>query len=192
LMSSRLLDRQSVGGVDLLRGEVTSPAYDAVHQRTVLFVAGEYWLIFDTVRSAEPHDYAIRWHLADDPPPDLESPSAGQARVTTPTVFLDIVGPTLVTTERGWISTEYGVKKAAPVVVASLAHETDVDVVSLLAPRLDDRAPTLRAADPTSGAVVVDLPDGTADQISWRAPRLEARLARRGDLSALRAPGVPS
>ena len=192
LMSSRLLDRQSVGGVDLLRGEVTSPAYDAVHQRTVLFVAGEYWLVFDTVRSAEPHDYAIRWHLADDPSPDLASPSAGQARVTTPAVFLDIVGPTLVTTERGWISTEYGVKKAAPVVVASLAHETDVDVVSLLAPRLDDRAPTLRAADPTSGAVVVDLPDGTADQISWRAPRLEARLARRGDLSALRAPGVPS
>ena len=192
LMSSRLLDRQSVDGVELLRGEVTSPAYDAVHQRTVLFVAGEYWLVFDTVRSAEPHDYAIRWHLADDPSPDLASPSAGQARVTTPAVFLDIVGPTLVTTERGWISTEYGVKKAAPVVVASLAHETDVDVVTLLAPRLDDRAPTLRAADPTSGAVVVDLPDGTADQISWRAPRLEARLARRGDLSALRAPGVPS
>ena len=103
-----------------------------------------------------------------------------------------MAGPTLVTAERGWVSTEYGVKKAAPVVVASLTHETDVDVVTLLAPRLDGRAPRLRAADPASGAVVVDLADGTADHISWHAPRLEAQLARRGNVSATRAPGEPS
>jgi hypothetical protein len=158
----------------------------------VLFVAGEYWLIFDTVRSDLPHDYAIRWHLADDPPPDLAWPIPGHARITAPNVILDIVGPALVTTERGWISTEYGVKKAAPVVLASLTHETDTDVVTLLAPRLDARAPTVRTVDPTSGTVVVDLGDGTADQISWRAPRLEARLARRGSVSVRRAPGEPS
>src|SRR3712207_9305582 len=55
LMAGRLLDRRRVDGVDLLQGEVRSPAYDAVHERTVLFVAGEYWLVLDTVRSDRPH-----------------------------------------------------------------------------------------------------------------------------------------
>ena len=178
LMSSRLLDRQSVDGVDLLRGEVTSPAYDAVHQRTVLFVDGAYWLIHDTVRSDRPHDYALRWHLAPGPAPEVGAPAEGQTRIATPTVHLDLAGPAQVSVEEGWVSTEYGVRTAAPVVVASVGRRADVNLVTLLAPRRDGRAPMLRSADPASGLVVVDRADGTTDRIAWRAPHLEAQLGR--------------
>jgi hypothetical protein len=178
LMSSRLLDRQSVDGVDLVRGEVTSPAYDAVHRRTVVFVAGEYWLVFDSVRADRPHDYALRWHLAADPAPELSWLAEGHARMATPTVHLELAGPAHVNVEEGWVSTLYGVRTAAPVVVASVDQRTDVDLVTLLAPRRDGRAPTLRSADPATGSVVVDRADGTTDRIAWRAPHLEARLGR--------------
>ena len=178
LMSSRLLDRQSVDGVDLVRGEVTSPAYDAVHRRTVAFVAGEYWLVFDSVRADRPHDYALRWHLADDLAPELCWPAEGHARMTTPTVHLELAGPAQVSVEEGWVSTLYGVRTAAPVVVASVDQRTDVDLVTLLAPRRDGRAPTLHSADPASGSVVVERADGTTDRIAWRAPHLEVQLGR--------------
>lgn len=178
LMSSRLLDRQSVDGVDLVRGQVTSPAYDAVHRRTVAFVAGEYWLVFDSVRANGPHDYALRWHLAADPAPEVCWPAAGHARMTTPTVQLELAGPAHVGVEEGWVSSLYGVRTAAPVVVASVDQRTDVDLVTLLAPRRDGRAPALRSADPTSGSVVVDRADGTTDRIAWRAPHLEVQLGR--------------
>ena len=77
---------------DLLHGEVTSPAYDAVHRRAVVFVAGEYWLIFDALRAARPHDYAVRWHLADDVAPSVETCADGSSRVTTPDRDLQLTG----------------------------------------------------------------------------------------------------
>jgi hypothetical protein len=178
VMSSRLLHRKSVAGVDLVSGEVTSPAYDAVHRRTVAFVAEEYWLVFDSVRAARPHDYALRWHLADDPAPELGWPAEGHARMTTAAVHLDLAGAAQVSVEEGWVSIAYGVRTAAPVVVASVDQRTDVDLVTLLAPRRDGRTPTLRSADPASGSVVVDRADGTTDRIVWRAPHLEAQLGR--------------
>jgi hypothetical protein len=48
-------------------GEAVSPCYDAVHQRRILFVAGEYWIIEDRLTAATPHRYDLRFHLAPDP-----------------------------------------------------------------------------------------------------------------------------
>ncbi len=78
-MTSRLLDRRATDALHLLHGEVTSPAYDAVHRRAVVFVAGEYWLVFDLLTAAGPHDYALRWHLADDVVPDVRPTAAGRS-----------------------------------------------------------------------------------------------------------------
>src|SRR4029079_9470990 len=46
---ARLLQRVTGDGLDLLWGEVASPAYDVVHRRRILFVADEYWLIEDAL-----------------------------------------------------------------------------------------------------------------------------------------------
>ena len=182
-MSSRLLDRRRVDGVELLHGEVTSPAYDAVHRRAVLFVAGEYWLVVDTVRADGPHDYAVRWHLADPAPPRLSEPTGDLSRVTTPTVLLDVAGHTRVGVEPGWVSAEYGVRTSAPVVVASVDRRTDAHLVTLLAPRRDGASHRLREVDLTSGTVVVEHVDGGEDRLSWSGSTLRAQLARRGGRS---------
>ena len=44
--------------LDVVRAEVHSPCYDAVHTRDVVFVAGEYWLVADHLAAATPHDYS--------------------------------------------------------------------------------------------------------------------------------------
>jgi hypothetical protein len=174
-MTSRLLDLRATDALHLLHGEVTSPAYDAVHRRAVVFVAGEYWLVFDLVTAAEPHDYALRWHLADDLVPDVRPTAAGLSSVTTPTVRLDITGGVPPTIEPGWVSTEYGVKSAAPVVLAS-ARAADAEFVTLLAPRRAGAAPRLLSADASSGSAVVELPDGGTDHLCWRAPDREVEV----------------
>jgi hypothetical protein len=172
--------------VDLLRGEVTSPAYDAVHRRAVLFVAGEYWLVLDALRGERPHDYALRWHLAYDDPPTVEASPAGIIRVTTRAVRLDLGGPSgrplPVAVEPGWVAPEYGVRTPAPVVVATPHRADDVDLVTLLAPGRAGASPSLRSADLASGSLVVELPGGATDRILWH-PHLrdpfDAELAPR-------------
>lgn len=169
-MTGRLLDRRSTDLLDLLHGEVTSPAYDAVHRRAVVFVAGEYWLVFDLLRAGQPHDYALRWHLADDVVPDLTPAEQGRWAVTTPAVRLEIDGGSPPTIEPGWVSVEYGVKTPAPVVVAHARAAADAAFVTLLAPRRTGTAPRLRRADASAGTAVVELADGSTDHLSWAAP----------------------
>ena len=170
LMSSRLLDRRSTDGLRLLHGEVTSPAYDAVHRRAVVFVADEYWLIFDELRAARPHDYAVRWHLADETAPMVETGADGCSRVTTPTVSLQLTGGGAATVEAGWVSVAYGLKGTAPVVVSRADGVADADLVTLLAPRRNGSSPRLRWADASGGEAVVELDDGRIDHVRWRAP----------------------
>jgi hypothetical protein len=169
-LSSRLLDLRSADGLHLVHGEVTSPAYDAVHRRGVLFVGGEYWLVFDELRAGQPHEYALRWHLADVVAPDLGAGRGDTFLVTTPTVTLEIAGGGPPAVEPGWLSVEYGVKRPAPVVVSRVQGAADADLVTLLAGRRDGTSPRLRWVDAAAGAAVVELPDGSTDHLRWRTP----------------------
>src|SRR5262249_61050200 len=56
--------RTTMPGLDVLRGEVRSPAYGAVHARTILFVRDSYWLVGDLPQSDGRHRYDLRF-----PPP---------------------------------------------------------------------------------------------------------------------------
>jgi hypothetical protein len=47
----------------MICGEVRSPVYEAVHTRRIFFVAGEYWLIIDSLSGSVPHKYDLRFHL---------------------------------------------------------------------------------------------------------------------------------
>jgi hypothetical protein len=167
-MESRLLDRRSTDGLHLLHGEVTSPAYDAVHHRAVVFVADEYWLFFDELRAARPHDYALRWHLAHPATPTLRSAADQHSVVATPTVSLEVAKGAVVAVEPGWVSAEYGVKTPAPVVVARAQGTADADFVTLLAGRVAGTAPSLRSVDTAAGVAVVERVDRSVDHIGWR------------------------
>jgi hypothetical protein len=66
LAHARLLARFIAPGFEMLCGEVRSPAYEAIHTRRIFFVAGEYWVIVDSLRGSVPHKYDLRFHLTAD------------------------------------------------------------------------------------------------------------------------------
>ena len=96
------------------------------------------------------------------------------------------------------MSTLYGVRTAAPVVVASVDQRTDVDLVTLLAPRRDGRAPDAALRRPDVGVGCgrprrrYDGPDRLAGTAPGGAARTEQRrgepvVTLRPQLTALLA-----
>ncbi|MEQ1529087.1 MAG: alginate lyase family protein [Methylococcales bacterium] len=106
-------------GFDYLHGIAASHEYPVIHERKILFIAGEYWLICDLLRAAEQHHYELRFHL---------NALAEQQTATFSSVeLLRIDAPNLLmlqphhkdTTllmEQGFVSPTYGIKHAAPIV----------------------------------------------------------------------------
>ena len=115
---ARLLYRQTTNGLDVLAGEVVSPAYEAIHRRRVLFVDDDYWIVHDTLTGSKPHRYDLRFHLA---------PGA-------PALAVLVAPPWPVIVEDGWVSTTYGVKEPASIVVATADGVASADFFTLLMP----------------------------------------------------------
>jgi uncharacterized heparinase superfamily protein len=101
--------------IDYLQATCRSHEYDAFHERRIIFVRGEYWIVSDLLSAPEPHDYDLRFHL---------SPEA-QYRVTTQgnsalAPFIVIAQPsatrTTLSIEPGFVSPKYGVKHSAPII----------------------------------------------------------------------------
>jgi Heparinase II/III-like protein/Heparinase II/III N-terminus len=122
---ARLLERVSAPSLDVLCGEVLSPAYEVRHVRRVFFVAGAYWLVVDELRGERPHRYDLRFHLSRE--------AWGQTKVESCEVNKVVRAPGLVLVfgashtprlEQGWVSHVYGVKHHAPVV--SVVNEGEV------------------------------------------------------------------
>jgi hypothetical protein len=161
--TARLLGRWSAPGLDLLRAEVTSPCYDAVHTRTVAFVDGDYWIVHDRLRAGTEHSYAARWHLA---PATAGRTSTDGDRLTAPGLLLLAPLGTLSVSD-GWISPSYGRKQAAPVAVLS-ATGADADLITVLLP--GPPAGGVRAEAAVDGdrvEVRVHRPGGPADTVRW-------------------------
>jgi hypothetical protein len=133
---ARLVDRWTSAGLDIMRGEVRSPRYDAVHLRTVALVDDDFWVVHDRLRALSPHEYVARWHLA---PAASAATSlvvdAAQATVSLPGGRLVVPsGFGSVGIEPGWVAPTYGVKLAAPVVAVTLSGQTDADLVTVIMP----------------------------------------------------------
>ena len=113
---ARLVTSDIDSDIPYLHGCVSSPRYDAVHHRHILFVRGRYWLVLDQLEASDRHEYALRFQL---------TPLA-QGRVQTrrlsAAVAFDTPGLSLVslghdcdfTIEQGWVSRLYGLKDHAP------------------------------------------------------------------------------
>src|SRR6185369_3652028 len=159
LAQGRLLERFTAPGFDMLCGEVCSPAYEAIHTRRIFFVAGEYWLIVDSLKASVPHKYDLRFHLTAEAlnhctriaggirtsdmvllfgnncrggppwPPVSQPPRASDERVATEG------HPYSCSLSHGWISPRYGIKQAAPVVSFVSTGHANTDFYTLIAPR---------------------------------------------------------
>jgi hypothetical protein len=160
--AGRFLGRRTVPGLDVLSGEAHSPSYEVVHTRTVIFVAGEYWLIEDELRGDRPHRYDLRFHLAAGA---RDATTVDGATVLAPGLAL-VLDPALdVRIEPGWVSPRYGVRHPAPVINAAVEGMRTARWVSLVYPRsAGDPLPELHAGG--IGAAEVRGVGGT-DRVCW-------------------------
>ena len=132
--SGRFLGRETGPGIDLLRASAVSPAYDAEHIREVAFVADEYWLIADRMRSASSHRYDLRFHLASEAQGAVRIDSLADGTVVRAPGLALVLDPALeVTLEPGWVAPLYGLKHEAPVVSAAIEGSGEVTFMSLIA-----------------------------------------------------------
>ncbi len=140
----RLLERLSAPSLEVLCGEVLSPAYEARHVRRVFFVANEYWLIVDELHGERPHRYDLRFHLAQEAWQKTRVESNGANNVVrAPGLALVFNAPHAPRLEDGWVSPVYGVKHPAPVVSVVSEGEAEARFFTLVMP-LDANAPAPR------------------------------------------------
>ncbi len=105
-------------GYDLLCGIASSHEYDAIHERKIFFIRGQYWVIFDHLIAEETHDYDQLFHLSAnafqkttvqeiDGTQIIDSPNMTMARSVDQQISLHV--------EDGFVSRKYGEKQSAPV-----------------------------------------------------------------------------
>jgi heparinase II/III-like protein len=168
---ARFLGRLTGPGLDVLRGEVASPVYEARHERTVTFVADAYWVIADRVRGEREHRCDARWHLAPGAQARTRVEAGGDATtILAPGLALAIAGGPRVTLQPGWVAPLYGIREPAPV-VSAVADGADVALCALFFPLDDGRAaPTLRVRHSGPWTVFeVRDGDGLVDEIALAA-----------------------
>jgi hypothetical protein len=153
----RLVARLASRGLDVLAGEARSPVYEAVHERRVAFVAGEYWLIEDLLHGGRPHRYDLRFHL------DSEEARVVGDTVLAPGLALVVAAPARPRLERGWVSERYGEKREAAVVSVAVEGVRSARFVTAVVP--GDEAPALRAH---GGSIEVAFRDHVDRIAGWR------------------------
>ena len=136
LAHARLLERVTAPGFDMLCGEVQSPAYEAVHTRRMFFIAGEYWLMVDSLRGNVPHTFDLRFHLtaaAWNRCSRISGPH--NSGIRTPELALLFEPGREPIVSQGWVSPLYGVKEVAPVVSVVSREQACADFFTLIVPR---------------------------------------------------------
>jgi hypothetical protein len=163
--AAEFLGRSRTPGLDVLRGRVLSPCYEAVHSRAVAMVRGEYWLIEDHVAGERPHRYDVRFHLA--PEAHGRVQLHGPA-VRAPGLALVFARGLDVRVEGGWVAPLYGVKEPAPVVSAAADGVAELRCVTLVAPLRDgEPLPALSVVGP--GRAVVERAGRVPERVEWEA-----------------------
>jgi Heparinase II/III N-terminus/Heparinase II/III-like protein len=112
-------------GFDYLHGVARSREYEVAHERKIVFLCPDYWLVVDRLLSEAPHDYRQLFHLSE------RAYGRTSMSVERRTILID--SPRLIiahaaepdvapSIKEGFVSPAYGVKRAAPVV--SFARRT--------------------------------------------------------------------
>lgn len=106
-------------GFDYLHGVARSHEYEVVHERKIVFLCPDYWLIVDLLLAEEEHDYQQPFHLSE------QADGKTVMRIERGTLLIDAphlviaqaaepeVSPSI---QEGFVSPVYGVKHRAPVV----------------------------------------------------------------------------
>ncbi len=140
-------------GLDYLHGTAVSHEYSVIHERKILFINGEYWLILDLLHAQEPHQYDLLFHLSPVAQGQVSiSLSENTLSMRSPQLMLaqPLVPTVLPSIQDGFVSTTYGSKACAPIIqlrqqASSTCFLTVVYPYKNTAPKISVEAP------PTSG-----------------------------------------
>jgi hypothetical protein len=143
---AKLVERLSAPGFDMLCGVATSPSYEVVHTRRIFFVNDEYWIIYDRLRSLQPHHYDLRFHLAPQAWGHTTLLNRKQTAVVhTPGLALVFEGGHKLGIQPGWVAPRYGVKVPAPVVSVVTEGSASTEFFTLVVPaRTFEDVPSLQ------------------------------------------------
>lgn len=160
---------ESVDGnwLDLLHGRCTSHAYDAVHERCIVFVGRRYWIVADTLRAPTVHDYALKYQLGAHAQGGCALGSDGV--LASPGLViaqLPRAGQQAIVAD-AWVSARYGHKQPAPALLTG-TRACDAEFDSVLLPWCG------RPAYAGVGALAARADDGS------EAVALDIRLAADG------------
>ena len=111
-------------GFDYLHGVAASHEYPVIHERKILFVAGEYWLVCDLLRAEEKHRYDLLFHLSAAAFRRVQlACESGCFVVSSPNLLMMQPAANSVTAciEDGYVSFRYGQKQPAPII--NFSHE---------------------------------------------------------------------
>ena len=142
-------------GFDYVHGIARSHEYDAVHERHVLMLGAEYWIVVDWLHGATSHRYDLNFQLAEQAQGKVTADhDAASLRYVSPNLLLvQAAAPgTVAEVRQSWVSYRYGDKHAAPQLRftrhgASAAFHTLLHPFHSKAPRLSLRAMALDTAD---------------------------------------------
>ncbi len=113
----------------------------ARHERSVLFLKGDYWVVRDRVETDGAHRYALHFHFAPGAAPAVEraadGPPAVRERGSGPglSLFTFGTGGGAWREEAGWVSSCYAGRERAPVVSFEAEGRGGREFVTFLVPR---------------------------------------------------------
>jgi hypothetical protein len=128
------IERQQGEHIDLLHGQARSHEYDAVHERCIVFVDRQYWIVSDWLRAATVHDYRLNFQLGAQAEGRALLAAGAAWRLSSPGLLL--LQPARAGVEAAlqpsWVSARYGDKQAAPALqFTQQARDADFDSVLL-------------------------------------------------------------
>ena len=112
----------------------------ATHERSILFLKDDYWIMRDRVETTGRHQYDLRFHFAADARPVIKSEEATEVlregAIRMPGLEVAAFGASGAwREEEGWVSLCYGERSLAPVRVFSTEAEGALAFVTFLMPR---------------------------------------------------------
>jgi hypothetical protein len=143
-----------------------------VHERSVLYIRGEYWLILDRCRARSTHDFALHFHFAPGVAVRLD-PQAKRLAASTSDTSLDIsfVGePGVLSAGDDWVSPAYGRRVQAAVGAYGATALGDTSILSAMLPDTHGNPPgVVQVVDVELGKGRVISTAGRRDLLLWKA-----------------------
>lgn len=144
---AQLLERSHSAHLDLLHGGVRSHEYDALHQRCIVFVNRDYWIVSDWLRAPCEHEYTLNFQLGAQAQDHTELKRNEGLRVHSPGLLLaqTLRADVQHKLADGWVSQRYGEKRPAPA-LRSTIKSSNANFDTLLLPWRDIE-PTVHLED---------------------------------------------